>query len=198
MPCCSIVEKPLSCDGGKKGKSPTRSSTEKSCSCLASQAREAEAATFSRSKGSCQCCWIWQDALPGLRCSWANGEKLSDCDDDDDDDDDDDAALNMVEAYAPEGVFNMDVGDVGEDEIGDGTRSTAVQDGGAAFVLRSAEQVRKYLTFLMENGHRIHDIPVFEREKGFNFGSSTKEVTQATSAIQSLCKRCWRKAWRMF
>ncbi|CAK9113644.1 unnamed protein product [Durusdinium trenchii] len=50
-------------------------------------------------------------------------------------------------------------------------------DGGAASVLGSACQIRKYLRFLLEQGYNIHDIPMFHCEKGFKYGNSMKETT---------------------
>ena len=65
----------------------------------------------------------------------------------------DDDAIHMVELYATAGVDNMDDDD--DDETGE---DVAIQDDGAASVLGSAKQSRKYLTFLIENGYGIHDI----------------------------------------
>ena len=69
-------------------------------------------------------------------------------------------------------AFHIDMED--DDFGGD---DAAVQDGGAASVLGSACQIRKYLRFLLEQGYNIHDIPMFCCEKGFKYGNSMKETT---------------------
>ncbi|CAK8988155.1 unnamed protein product, partial [Durusdinium trenchii] len=89
------------------------------------------------------------------------------------------SGVNMVESVEPPvdttlstEAFNIDIEE--DDFVGD---DTAVQDGGAASVLGSACQIRKYLRFLLEQGYNIHDIPMFHCEKGFKYGNSMKETT---------------------
>ena len=82
-----------------------------------------------------------------------------------------DDAVNMVEPLDDEKIYRIDED---EDETAD---DTAVQDGGAASVLGSCRQIRRYLTFLMEAGYDIHSIPVFNCEKGFKYGNSMREIT---------------------
>ena len=84
---------------------------------------------------------------------------------------DDDAAIHMVQMVSSDAVYKMDED---EDETSD---DTAVQDGGAASVLGSARQIRRYLAYLMEKGFDIHSIPVFACEKGFKYGNSQREIT---------------------
>ena len=82
-------------------------------------------------------------------------------------------SINMVEEVnAAAEAFHIDADE--NDFVGD---DTAVQDGGAASVLGSAWQIRKYLRFLLEEGFNIHDIPMFQCEKGFKYGNSMKETT---------------------
>ena len=86
--------------------------------------------------------------------------------------------VNMVESVDPPETTTLSTEafhiDMEEDySVGD---DTAVQDQGAASVLGSACQIRKYLRFLLEQGY-IHDIPVFHCEKGFKYGNSMKETT---------------------
>ena len=93
--------------------------------------------------------------------------------------DEPEGGVNMVESVEPPvdttlstEAFNIDIEE--DDFVGD---DTAVQDGGAASVLGSACQIRKYLRFLLEQGYNIHDIPMFHCEKGFKYGNSMKETT---------------------
>ena len=87
--------------------------------------------------------------------------------------------VNMVESVDPPETttlsteaFHIDMED--DDFVGD---DTAVQDGGAATVLGSACQIRKYLWFLLEQGFNINDIPMLCCAKGFKYGNSMKETT---------------------
>ena len=81
------------------------------------------------------------------------------------------SAVNMVESVVAE-AYSIDAED--DDHIVD---DTAVQDGGAASVLGSAWQIKKYIRFLLEQGFNIHDIHMFHCEKGFKYGNSVKETT---------------------
>ena len=76
--------------------------------------------------------------------------------------------VNMVqEVYA----LDNDDGDYDSDD-------KAVQDGGAASVLGSAKQLRRYLRFLIEHGFDIYSIKVFKCIKTFSYGNSQKETTE--------------------
>ena len=86
----------------------------------------------------------------------------------------DDDAVNMV-SPDDDNTFHMDSNDGAADFLGS---DVAVQDGGAASVLGSVFQVKRYLSFLLENGFDIHSIPMYECAKGFKFGNSSKEVTK--------------------
>ena len=165
----AVVEKPQTYEGGKKGKSPTRSQKGKGKSKQKMPHKPKRPSPDPKGRanaagyGKKLCLRCGQPGHMARNCPTASADRKRKADDDE--------ACHMVESYAPEGVFNMDDDD---DETGE---DVAVQDGGASSVLGSAKQIRKYLTFLMENGYGIHDIPVFECEKGFKYGNSMKEVT---------------------
>ena len=166
-PVVAMVQGPPSYDGGRKGKSPPRKGKGKNKGKQMPKAPrpppdpKGRAAAASGKKLCLRC------GLPGHQakhCPQGSDRKRKA--------DDGDAAINMVEeTYATEEVYRMDDDD---DETGD---DTAVQDGGAASVLGSMKQIKKYLTYLMENGYGIHDITVFECTKGFKYGNSQREVT---------------------
>lgn len=83
------------------------------------------------------------------------------------------SSVNMVEEVtAAAEAFHIDASE--NDFVGD---DAAVQDGGAASVLGSAWQIKKYIRFLLEEGLNIHDIPMVQCEKGFKYGNSMKETT---------------------
>ncbi|CAL1148549.1 unnamed protein product [Cladocopium goreaui] len=166
-PVVAVVEKPQNYDGGKKGKSPTRSQKGKGKSKqLPHKPKRASPDPKGRANaagyGKKLCLRCGQPGHMARNCPTASADRKRKVDDDD--------AINMVETYATEGVYNLDDDD---DETGE---DVAVQDGGASSVLGSARQIRKYLTFLLENGFGIHEIPVFECEKGFKYGNSMKET----------------------
>ena len=80
--------------------------------------------------------------------------------------------INMVMDVTPEECYNLDTedGDYDSDD-------RAVQDGGAASVLGSSKQIRKYLRYLMEKGFDLNKIKVFECTKTFSYGNSQRETT---------------------
>ena len=79
-----------------------------------------------------------------------------------------DSNVMMVENY-----------DISDDDTDSDSDDLAVQDQGAASVLGSKQQVRRYLKRLMEYGVDINkEIDVYYCSKGFRFGNSQKETTE--------------------
>ena len=70
--------------------------------------------------------------------------------------------INMVMDAMPEECYHLDTED-GDYESDD----KAVQDGGAASVLGSAKQIKKYLRYLLEKGFDLNEIKVYECTKTF-------------------------------
>lgn len=81
------------------------------------------------------------------------------------------AGVDMVADCTGDTVFNL------ADDDDESADDAAVQDGGAASVLGSARQIRKYLLFLLERGMDIYTIPLFACEKQFKYGNSVRETT---------------------
>ena len=73
----------------------------------------------------------------------------------------------MVESY------HMDDGDGEDDEA----VNHAIQDGGAASVLGSYHQIKKYLRHLVEIGFGISTIEFSRCEKGFKYGNSHRDYS---------------------
>ena len=80
--------------------------------------------------------------------------------------------INMVMDEMPDNCYNLDTDDGDYD-----SDDRAVQDGGAASVLGSAKQIRKYLRYLLERGFDLNQIKVFNCIKTFSYGNSQKETT---------------------
>ena len=68
--------------------------------------------------------------------------------------------------------------DMSEDDDDSDSDDVAVQDQGAASVLGSKRQVRKYLKCLLECGVDLEaEVSIYQCSKGFRFGNSQREVT---------------------
>ena len=79
-----------------------------------------------------------------------------------------DSNVMMVESF-----------DISDDDFDTDSDDLAVQDQGAASVLGSKRQVRRYLKCLMEYGVDINkEVDVYFCSKGFRFGNSQKETTE--------------------
>lgn len=69
--------------------------------------------------------------------------------------------------------------DISDDDFDTDSDDIAVQDQGAASVLGSKRQLRRYLKCLMEHGVDINkEVNVYYCSKGFRFGNSQRETTE--------------------
>ena len=69
--------------------------------------------------------------------------------------------------------------DISDDDFDTDADDLAVQDQGAASVLGSKRQLRRYLKCLMEYGVDVYkEVDVYYCSKGFRFGNSQREVTE--------------------
>ncbi|CAJ1379598.1 unnamed protein product, partial [Effrenium voratum] len=89
---------------------------------------------------------------------------------------DQDADINMVEDADDvkdddRRIYHLDEDDSDSDDV-------AVQDGGAASLLASRQQVRKYLKYLLEKGVARDEIQVHPCTKSFKYGNSEKGDSQ--------------------
>ena len=97
-------------------------------------------------------------------------------------------ARNCPQAGSPDKKRKVDMGedinmvqesyDLDNDDGDFESDDRAVQDGGAASVLGSYKQIRRYLCFLVEKGFNIHDLKAYSCVKTFSYGNSQKETTQ--------------------